>query len=631
MPDPARVLFPAVSSVLAVCAHPDDESFGLGAALSHLAARGARVSVLCFTRGEASTLYQSPEEFGTLRGAELETAAAELEVAEVVLLDQPDGHLADAPPAELAAQVSAVAQRVVPDLLLVFDEGGVTGHPDHRRATEAALAGAPLVPALAWAVPQTVAAALNAEFSTAFVGRDDHEIDLVLEVDREAQRRAIAADFSQCTDNPVLWRRLELHGNREAFRWLRPPRLTEGSDGHARDAQAVAAEWDARYRAQARLFREEPDDTLVELASLLVPGTALDLGAGKGRNSLWLAKQGRDVVAVDASAVALDRLRSAAATEGVTVGTVATDVFDYLQSASIRGLSFDLVIIAFVHPPAEERARLLAVAAERVAAGGYLFAVAHHVDSLGKTGPPDPERLYVEDDLGAVADGLEVVRLERRTGQSDITDPGVDAFLWAQRPAPPEMVLIERDEPARAHFGDDPAEGRPSDMSSADPITENEGKRKAFAEAEPSLAELSAALEEHVDSFGGVTAGVARTLRAERRWGGRLLDVLEIFSQSAELLGYMAGGRRPEEVSTWLAFWAESSLSLDQIRLIAEAGGWDPEPFVVLARAGLLEALLRARDGSIRHIRGERAGGWVSDELAAAGDSEVLAAARQVR
>ena len=47
---------PAVASVLAVCAHLDDESFGLGAVLSAFADRGVRTSVLCLTHGEASTL-----------------------------------------------------------------------------------------------------------------------------------------------------------------------------------------------------------------------------------------------------------------------------------------------------------------------------------------------------------------------------------------------------------------------------------------------------------------------------------------------------------------------------------------------------------------------------------------------
>jgi N-acetylglucosamine malate deacetylase 2 len=441
VPAPVRQPFPTVESVLAVCAHPDDESFGLGAALSHLASRGVRVTVLCFTRGEASTLHQSPEELAAVRAFELETAAAELHVAEVVLFDHPDGLLSHVPLGELAAEVSYVAARVAPDVLLVFDEGGVTGHPDHRRATESALAGTPELPVLAWAVPRSVADALNAEFGTNFVGRDDQEIDLVLEVDREAQRRAIAAHVSQCTDNPVLWRRLELLADHEDFRWLQPPKRSN-SDASADSSQSVSAEWDARYQAQPQLFREEPDETLVELVSPLPPGTAVDLGAGEGRNSLWLARQGWDVAAVDASTVALDRLRGSAAAQGVTIETVADDVFDYLRSAPDRGQAFDLVVIAFVHPPADERIRLLRAAAELVARGGHLFVVAHHLDSLGRSGPPDPQRLYTESDLRSATPDLELLRLERRNGASDVSDPGVDVFLWARRPglAEPENV-----------------------------------------------------------------------------------------------------------------------------------------------------------------------------------------------
>jgi LmbE family N-acetylglucosaminyl deacetylase len=53
--------------VLAVCAHPDDETFGLGALLAAFADRGAKVSVLCFTRGEASTLGPGEHELAELR------------------------------------------------------------------------------------------------------------------------------------------------------------------------------------------------------------------------------------------------------------------------------------------------------------------------------------------------------------------------------------------------------------------------------------------------------------------------------------------------------------------------------------------------------------------------------------
>ncbi|MDA8286551.1 MAG: hypothetical protein M0Z42_25375 [Actinomycetota bacterium] len=145
---------------------------------------------------------------------------------------------------------------------------------------------------------------------------------------------------------------------------------------------------------------------------------------------------------------------------------------------------------------------------------------------------------------------------------------------------------------------------------------------------EPSLAELAEALRCSVDAQGAVPAGVAGHLRPDNGWGGRLIDVLEVITENPETMGYLAGGRRPGEVLTWLQPWADSPLSVEDIRLVVSCGGWDPEPFVVLARAGLLEKFLLQPDGSPRRVLGELAGGWASDQLALADDEEVL---RQVR
>lgn len=214
---------PSATSVLAVCAHPDDESFGMGAVLERFASEGARVSVLCFTPGEASTLGMGTGDLAALRREELRAAAHELGLDHLELREHPDGALAAVPLEVLAGDVSVVAGEIDADLLVVFDEGGVTAHPDHCRATDAALAGAPTLPVLAWTLPVRVADALNAELGTGFFGRAYDEIDMVLHVDRAGQRRAIACHATQCLDNPVLWRRLELLGDEESLRWLRVP------------------------------------------------------------------------------------------------------------------------------------------------------------------------------------------------------------------------------------------------------------------------------------------------------------------------------------------------------------------------------------------------------------------------
>ena len=216
---------PAWRRVLAVVAHPDDESFGLGGLLDAFHEAGAEITVLCFTQGEASTLRGVPGDLRELRAAELRDAALLLGVAHVELRDHPDGDLAAVPTEVLGREVTAVAGARQVDGLLVFDTSGVTGHPDHAAATAAALHAARSLdlPVLGWTIPSSVAEALNAEFGTRFTGCHPSGIHLTVGVDRARQRQAAHAHPSQALPTSALWRRLELLGNAERLRWLRVP------------------------------------------------------------------------------------------------------------------------------------------------------------------------------------------------------------------------------------------------------------------------------------------------------------------------------------------------------------------------------------------------------------------------
>jgi SAM-dependent methyltransferase len=172
--------------------------------------------------------------------------------------------------------------------------------------------------------------------------------------------------------------------------------------------------WDSRYASSERLFSAEPDGSLVELAHDLPPGRALD------------------VVAVDQSRVALERLDAEATRDGLPVTSVLADMNEYLSG----GGRFDLVVLANLHPDPDERAALLAAAAAALTAGGHLFLVGHHVDSLGVAGPDDPRRLYTEELLSRAFPSLQLLRLERRAGShGDTGRPSVDVVAWAVRPA----------------------------------------------------------------------------------------------------------------------------------------------------------------------------------------------------
>ena len=168
----AGTTLPPWRSVLAVVAHPDDESFGLGALLSTFVDAGAEVTVLCFTQGEASTLHGVAGELSRVRAVELESAAGLLGVRVALLRDHPDGALESVDVQALADDVAEVADEVGADGLLVFHRSGVTLHPDHRAATRAALraAGRLGLPALAWTLPEDVADTLTLEYDAPFVG-----------------------------------------------------------------------------------------------------------------------------------------------------------------------------------------------------------------------------------------------------------------------------------------------------------------------------------------------------------------------------------------------------------------------------------------------------------------------------
>jgi LmbE family N-acetylglucosaminyl deacetylase len=219
-------LLPAWTSALAVVAHPDDESFGLGAIIDTFVQAGTAVHVLCLTQGEASTLgVQAGVDLAAIRAEELREAGSRLGVASTSLTNWPDGGLAASPESAVIDDILSAITTHRPDGLLVFEPHGITGHPDHIAATARALTAAEHtdLPVLAWTLPATVADTIRAEHGVALHGDVAAAIDIDLPVARKSQRQAIAAHASQAGPGSILWRRLELLGDHETLRWLRRP------------------------------------------------------------------------------------------------------------------------------------------------------------------------------------------------------------------------------------------------------------------------------------------------------------------------------------------------------------------------------------------------------------------------
>ncbi len=132
--------------ILAVFAHPDDETTSCGGTLARYAREGTEVFVATATRGEmgalgAGGLVISREELPQVREAELRAALKLLGVSPPIFLDYIDGQLKEANFERLAGEILSVMQQTRPDVVITWGPTGISSHDDHiavhRAATEA--------------------------------------------------------------------------------------------------------------------------------------------------------------------------------------------------------------------------------------------------------------------------------------------------------------------------------------------------------------------------------------------------------------------------------------------------------------------------------------------------------------
>jgi N-acetyl-1-D-myo-inositol-2-amino-2-deoxy-alpha-D-glucopyranoside deacetylase len=129
--------------VLAVFAHPDDESLLAGGVLAGCAAAGLRVAIVSMTRGERGPTEASGghRPLGEIRPAELRAAARALGASAAECLDYPDGELPDVDEREASRAIASVLERERPQAVLTFSEEGLYWHPDHLAVSRLVDAG----------------------------------------------------------------------------------------------------------------------------------------------------------------------------------------------------------------------------------------------------------------------------------------------------------------------------------------------------------------------------------------------------------------------------------------------------------------------------------------------------------
>ena len=152
--------------------------------------------------------------------------------------------------------------------------------------------------------------------------------------------------------------------------------------------------WEARFRTTGYLFGKEPNAFLRSQAGRLQGrATALAIADGEGRNGVWLAEQGLDVLAVDFSATALAKARLLAQERGVRLRTEIADLTTWRWPQA----GFDVVAAIFVQViTAAERPKFFAGIKAALKPGGLLLMQGYRPEQLRYRtgGPPSVEQLY---------------------------------------------------------------------------------------------------------------------------------------------------------------------------------------------------------------------------------------------
>lgn len=117
--------------LVAVLAHPDDESFAMGGTLAKYAKEGVTIVLIVATHGEAGIRKTETSTAARVRDEELRAACEELGVATVRNLGYPDGHLKEAEETAAVRRLLEEMRRFLPSVVVTFGPDGVSGHPDH--------------------------------------------------------------------------------------------------------------------------------------------------------------------------------------------------------------------------------------------------------------------------------------------------------------------------------------------------------------------------------------------------------------------------------------------------------------------------------------------------------------------
>jgi cyclopropane fatty-acyl-phospholipid synthase-like methyltransferase len=166
--------------------------------------------------------------------------------------------------------------------------------------------------------------------------------------------------------------------------------------------------WDQRFAGDEYAFGTQPNTFLAEHAGVLT-GPVLSLGEGEGRNGVFLATQGLEVLGVDGSSVGLAKARALAQTRGVEILTELVDLATFEPEPNRYGA----VVSIFAHLPSALRRRLYPRVERCLKPGGVVLMEAYSEQQLPKTtgGPKDLDMLMTRAKIESEFPNLEPILL----------------------------------------------------------------------------------------------------------------------------------------------------------------------------------------------------------------------------
>ena len=171
---------------------------------------------------------------------------------------------------------------------------------------------------------------------------------------------------------------------------------------------AVPTIWDERFSCEHYVYGETPNAFLVRQASMLASGArVLVPGDGEGRNGVWLARIGMNVLSVDSSTVGLGKAKQLAERHGVTIETEVADLTTWAWPKS----KFDAVVAIFLHLPPQTRPDIHAAMLSALKPGGRIILQAFRSEQLSYAsgGPKDVSWLYTAAMLAADFSGADIL------------------------------------------------------------------------------------------------------------------------------------------------------------------------------------------------------------------------------